>query len=420
LPVRLTLSAFLIAVGLGYFSALVQLHFKHAGPGNPLPSPADVIEHFSGVDGDAWLTGKPADEPKPQAATVPAPAVPTPLAGTPAVKIKSLIALRCGWCHNAEGEKPDILLDNFAEMSKYFKPDSTEPKGILYKVLTGDPKKWSKNSMVRAFTDKSDTWDDDVAKTPEAKLRAERETERLLVVAWIDAGAKEAEYNADAFAIPTALASQPLTTELRTTATAAPMPAETKVASTPPTKKKRSAKSKQVSESALTQSTHVHALGFSVLYVLTGLTFAFTSYPVWFRCLVAPIVLLASVADVSCWWLARLDGVGPYFALCIMATGGIVGLGVLAQIVLSLWDMYALKGKLLIALLLALGLIGFGVLWANVLGPRIAKEKAELAAETAPKPEPPKAEVPQAAPVAVAPPAPKGDVVPAKIELLVD
>ena len=50
LPVRLVLSLFLLAVGLGYFSALVQLHFQNASPGEPLPTPDDVVEIFSGVE----------------------------------------------------------------------------------------------------------------------------------------------------------------------------------------------------------------------------------------------------------------------------------------------------------------------------------------------------------------------------------
>src|SRR5437870_3490109 len=33
LPVRLVLSLFLISTGIGYFSALVQLHFQHARSG---------------------------------------------------------------------------------------------------------------------------------------------------------------------------------------------------------------------------------------------------------------------------------------------------------------------------------------------------------------------------------------------------
>src|SRR5262249_7418302 len=57
LAARLTLSLFLIAVGLGYFSALVQLHFQHATRGQPLPTPNDVVEVFSGVEG--WPYPKP-------------------------------------------------------------------------------------------------------------------------------------------------------------------------------------------------------------------------------------------------------------------------------------------------------------------------------------------------------------------------
>src|SRR5579871_5510997 len=47
-PARLVIAAFLISVGLGYASAMAQLHFQHASPGNPLPSADDVIRHFHG------------------------------------------------------------------------------------------------------------------------------------------------------------------------------------------------------------------------------------------------------------------------------------------------------------------------------------------------------------------------------------
>ena len=62
LPVRLVLSLFLLAVGLGYFSALVQLHFQNASRGEPLPTPNDVVEIFSGVEN--WPVQMPAP-PKP-------------------------------------------------------------------------------------------------------------------------------------------------------------------------------------------------------------------------------------------------------------------------------------------------------------------------------------------------------------------
>ena len=73
-----------------------------------------------------------------------------------------------------------------------------------------------------------------------------------------------------------------------------------------------------MSLSKLAQTTHVHMLGFSMLYGLTGLLFAFTSYPVFVRVLIAPLPLLAQIIDISFWWLARLDEpYGPGFAAAI-------------------------------------------------------------------------------------------------------
>src|SRR5262249_23902977 len=83
--------------------------------------------------------------------------------------------------------------------------------------------------------------------------------------------------------------------------------------------------SRQMSVTGLAETTHVHLLSFCMLWMLTGVIFAFSSYWKWLRCILAPPVLLAQVADVACWWLARLPDVGPYFALAIIGTGTVVG-----------------------------------------------------------------------------------------------
>ena len=50
LPAKLVLSAFLVSVGFGYFSALVQIHMQHSGrSGEAMPTTDDVIERFSGL-----------------------------------------------------------------------------------------------------------------------------------------------------------------------------------------------------------------------------------------------------------------------------------------------------------------------------------------------------------------------------------
>src|SRR5262249_33437823 len=55
LATRLTLAAFLVSVGIGYCSALVQLDFQHASPGNALPSQEDTVTAFYGQSGTTQL-----------------------------------------------------------------------------------------------------------------------------------------------------------------------------------------------------------------------------------------------------------------------------------------------------------------------------------------------------------------------------
>jgi hypothetical protein len=129
---------------------------------------------------------------------------------------------------------------------------------------------------------------------------------------------------------------------------------------------------------ALTQSTHAHLLSFSVLFCLTGLIFSLTQYPKAIRLVGAPIVLVAQVCDISCWWLARIPGPGPYFAMAILATGGIVGTGLALQIVASLWDMYGRKGRKVVALVFLAGAVGFAVLYLQVIRPALEAEKAAV------------------------------------------
>src|SRR4051794_7812044 len=52
---RLTLAVFLISVGVGYFSALVQLHVQQAKPGQVLPGEKEVGENYHGREGVSTL-----------------------------------------------------------------------------------------------------------------------------------------------------------------------------------------------------------------------------------------------------------------------------------------------------------------------------------------------------------------------------
>ena len=345
LPVKLTLSLFLLAIGLGYFAALLQLHFKNATRGEPLPTPNDVVEIFSGVEN--WPVSKPA----------------------PPRQVSKLERLIMG-PEDESTEKGECMAKPF------FKGDPDYRKKI-----EKDPER-------------------------EPSLHAEREGERLAVVAWINLPDEERKiaYEADELTLPQSLVDHPITGgnikdmngQVRVNSIIQARCAKCHETADKLGKKKLvdyedfaevlvvptvGHTSRQMSIESLTQTTHLHLLSFCMLWTLTGLIFAFTSYWKWFRSIVAPLALLAQVADVSCWWLARLPGVGPYFALAIMVTGSIVAGALILHIVMSLWDMYRLSGRMVLVILLG-AVIGGGA----YLAPRVA---AYLNQEKSPTPSAP-------------------------------
>jgi hypothetical protein len=127
----------------------------------------------------------------------------------------------------------------------------------------------------------------------------------------------------------------------------------------------------------LAQTTHVHLLGFSMLWGLTGLIFAFTSYPTAIRLLFSPWTVVAQVVDISCWWLSRLEGAnGAFFARAIVVTGGLVAMGLTVQILGSLFNMFGKGGKVIVLLLLLAGALGLGGVYLKVIEPYLQSEVA--------------------------------------------
>jgi hypothetical protein len=375
LPAKLVVTTFLISVGLGYFWAMAQIHFKHASSGHALPTTEDLVARFSGVP---WpLERKPelaaeekrADEVAQGEAVVHA-------VKTKGVKIQSLIFERCAICHSKGGEKEEFPLDTYDGIAKYLTKSASHPNGQLHTAITADrTAKWNKENMVPAFFEKSDGWKE-LTKAPEARRRVEtqREAERLALVAWLEAGAPKDKYDADAFPLSSPDKFDQLAKEFVTEAT--PLAAKPANAPGSPEERWRVAKRKQLSPDALTQSTHAHLLTFSLLWAATGIVFAFTSYSHSLRCLLSPVVLIAQVIDVACWWLARLEPpAGPYFALAILGTGAVVGLGLGLQITLSLFNMYEKRGKLIVAVLFLTGAGLFGLTYVKVIEPQLQAER---------------------------------------------
>jgi hypothetical protein len=490
LAARLTLAAVLISIGIGYFSALIQLHFQHAKPGSVLPTPEDSEDVFHGKKADPashierLLT---ADEGLPfngqgqmaEAFTTRSVEWGTTIKGGPE-KEKQVRAER-------EAEKEAMLAWLRAGASeKEFKADRfTLPKGFPGKItdefvapppvsqiqrLVEADEKLKLNGagqMSVAFTTRAPDFKptirkkakelakgglggDALNKAAEAAVRKEREGEKAALVAWIKAGAALKEYKEDSFQMPAGFNGEittkfvkaskkgeppvvkikkliddrcvrchnpedaeagkfPLETfeqikkylpaqadsgpavKIKTlfearcthchntgTAEAGKYPLESYEQIKPYTVVKTSS---AMSLTKLAQTTHVHLLGFSMLYGITGLILAFTSLPGYIRIPLAPLPLIAQVVDISFWWLARLDEpYGPLLARAIPISGAVVAAGLGLHILLSLFDLFGRVGKLVLIVLIGLAGAGAYVAKEKVIDPHMAKERATVSA----------------------------------------
>ncbi|HXD88448.1 MAG TPA: hypothetical protein VN641_18305 [Urbifossiella sp.] len=354
-PAKVVITLFLLTVGLGYSSAMVQMHFQHTqGDGSPLPGPNDVIEIFAGKK---WLTKDAIAK------------------NRPVSKIEKLVT----------GPIDGPLNGGGSMGSAFFKNDRSEA-GNRFK--------------------------DAITKRAKEEVEVEREGERTLMVLWVNAPkAERAKAYADnRFAPAKDKAPAKMSPEYihndggfliqnlfrdrcaschRDGAQAGNFPltsyeqiakyAECAPGAVIPEGQDGAwcASDRQISKEKLAQSTHAHLLSFAMLFALTGLVFSFSSYPFLVRLVLGPIVLLAQVADVSCWWLARIDGPGIYFAQAIIATGAVVGLGLGAQIILSVFNMYGKLGKVVLAMLFAAAFVGIAFLAKTVILPELQAQKAK-------------------------------------------
>ncbi|MFM7149847.1 MAG: hypothetical protein ACKO23_08395 [Gemmataceae bacterium] len=342
LAARLAIASFLISVGIGYFSAMVQLHFQHAKPGSLLPTTEDSIKTFHGTSGD-----------------------------TPKSRLVRLI------------EADDNLPFN--------------GNGQMSAAFTSRSQGW-KTSIKEKAKNGAKSGEADLAEA-EKKLREERDSERMVVVEWLSGGAKWDVYEKDRYPIPESLKGKPFTSEFlseegepaikikslwteRCVRCHSKEGEDAKASEYPLDSQQAIAKYNKVEESGgamsltkLAQTTHVHLLGFSMLYGLTGLILALTSYSSLIRVPLAPLALIAQVVDISCWWLARMDApYGPFFASVIPVSGGIVGASLGLQILLSLFDVFEKGGKVILLLLALLGAGAGFVAKTKVIDPHLSRE----------------------------------------------
>jgi hypothetical protein len=326
LAARVALTAFLASVAIGYLAALVQLKVQHAEAGEMMPTPEKVVKIYHGGDKS---------------------------------QIERLV----------EETNMGLPFNGTGQMRAAFFLESTD--------------------YDQAILDKADFEEGNKEKMAKAKVEVdlEREGEAEALLAWIgrprlEHGRNTEEvlqtikdaYDKDRFVLPDDLQSKPITADYiieedgqkickiktlftqrcvrchkptaRSEAKEYPLDTFTNLT-------KYVLPSKGLSLNKLAQTTHVHLLGFSMLYGITGIIFAFSSFPGVIRLFLAPAALVAQVVDISFWWLARMEPPhGPMFAKGIVFTGGIVASALALQILLSMFDMFGKVGRAVIILTL--------------------------------------------------------------------
>jgi hypothetical protein len=344
LPARIVVVCFLFSVGIGFVSALVNLHFQEAGPGKVLPDGEDVVRAYHGEPGKTQLERL--------------------LSAPEALPFNGSGSMRAAFTEKKGGGLKSAMKAVAAERSM----DLAIPAE---------------------------------AEHAKAEVLRRRDGERLALIAWIRSGAPESTYDEKGFELKGELAKLPITKDYLVQGEGGPVKVHLQAIVTDrccrchakgvggsgakyPLETYEEVKDylipdvnqgKSLDHLALT--THVHLLAFSVLYGLTGMLFALTAWPLWMRLLIAPAPILFAVLDISFWWLARLDDpYGPMFAKAIMVSGGLVGLSLGAQIVLGALGLFRLPGKIVIVLIMIVGAaIGLGIK-VTVVDPYMAKQIA--------------------------------------------
>jgi len=334
---RLVIAVFLCSVGLGYLAAIVQVNVQDAPKGELMPGPKDLIDKYHGKEGISTIERLiTADVSKPFSAS-----------GTmqPAFTTKS-----GGWA--------DALTIREHELAEKDQKD--------FDALAVEEQ-------------------DKYIASARAELRKERKTEMLVMAHWIHNGLDKKAYEDDFYPLPEELRDQPITKDMatkngdmqgvkiyklvnsrcvrchtdarRADADFAPLNEYWKIKAYTDKSKNAGA----ISILKLAQTTHVHLLGFSMLYFLTGFLLAMTGWPAIIRFVIAPLALLAQIAEIACWWLGRLDDpYGSMFAQSVAICGGIVGLVLALQIVMTLLSLFGKFGKMVVVLLLLAAIAGAG------------------------------------------------------------
>lgn len=157
------------------------------------------------------------------------------------------------------------------------------------------------------------------------------EEDRNVMVAWLKDGAKEAHYEKDILPIlqKSCLACHSQSSGMKlpdfNTYAGIHKLAEVDVG---------------MSMTSLLKLSHIHLFGISLLLFMLGSIFIQAEVNVWFKRFLVVSPMLAVFVDVLSWFLTKWDS---QYAVIVIIAGGVLGLSMALQIVISLYQIWSLK-----------------------------------------------------------------------------
>lgn len=95
-----------------------------------------------------------------------------------------------------------------------------------------------------------------------------------------------------------------------------------------------------MSMASLLKISHIHLFGISLLLFMLGSIFIQTEINVWFKRFLVVSPMVAVFVDVASWFLTKWDS---QYAIVVIAAGGILGMSMALQILISLFQIWTLK-----------------------------------------------------------------------------
>ncbi len=93
---------------------------------------------------------------------------------------------------------------------------------------------------------------------------------------------------------------------------------------------------------SLVRLSHIHLFGIGLVLLAVGLIFRLAQLPEWLKAALVVLPFASVATDILAWFLTKWD---PFYAYTVVAAGAVLGLALVAQILISLYQTWFPKRR---------------------------------------------------------------------------